>query len=152
MKRSMRALAFLSFALLSSFAAVRPALAQTGPRVAHQPSAGAPLSAAIQTGDIFWLSGKLGATAETREMTTGRTAAETRNIMEAYGELLAELGLGFENIVQGTVYLTDIADFQEMNQVYAEYFPTDPPARVTVAVSGLVGGAAIEISFVAVRD
>ena len=139
----------LALALLMS---VQPAAAQTGPRVAHQPSARAPLSAAIQTGDIYWLSGKLGATAETRAMTTGRTAAETRNIMESYGELLAELGLGFENIVQGTVYLTDIADFQEMNAVYGEYFPQDPPARVTVAVSGLVGGAAIEISFVAVRD
>jgi 2-iminobutanoate/2-iminopropanoate deaminase len=140
-----------ALALLSTFAA-QPALAQTGPRVAHQPSARAPLSAAIQTGDIFWLSGKLGANAETRAMTSGRTAAETRNIMEAFGELLTELGLGFENIVQGTVYLTDIADFQEMNEVYGEYFPRDPPARVTVAVSGLVGGATIEISFVAVRD
>lgn len=146
MKRMMLALALLSFA------AARPALAQTGPRIAHQPSARAPLSAAIQTGDIFWLSGKLGATAETRAMTEGRTAAETRNIMESYGELLEELGLGFENVVQGTVYLTDIADFQEMNAVYAEYFPQDPPARVTVAVSDLVGGAAIEISFVAVRN
>lgn len=141
------------FALALVFlVSAQPALAQTGPRVAHQPSARAPLSAAIQTGDIYWLSGKLGATAETRAMTAGRTAAETRNIMESYGELLAELGLGFENIVQGTVYLTDIADFQEMNAVYGEYFPQDPPARVTVAVSGLVGGAAIEISFVAVRD
>lgn len=146
MKRMLLALALLSFV------AARPTLAQTGPRIAHQPSARAPLSAAIQTGDIFWLSGKLGATAETRAMTEGRTAAETRNIMESYGELLAELGLGFENIVQGTVYLTDIADFQEMNAVYGEYFPQEPPARVTVAVSDLVGGGAIEISFVAVRN
>lgn len=72
--------------------------------------------------------------------------------MKSYGELLAELGLGFGNVAHGPVYLAAIADFQEMNEVYAEYFPTNPPPRVTGAVSGLVSGAAIEISFVAVRD
>lgn len=129
-----------------------PVAGQTGPRVTHQPSRSVPLSAAVQTGDIFWLSGKLGATAETRAMTSGRVAAETRNIMESFGTLLEELGLGFEHVVRGEVYLTDIADYQEMNRVYGEYFPENPPARVTVVVSELVGGAAIEISFVAVRN
>lgn len=140
------------FALALLLLASVPAAAQTGPRVAHQPSETRPFSAAVQAGDIFWLSGKLGATAETRAMTTGRTAAETHNIMAAFEELLGELGMGFENVVQGVVYLADIADYEEMNEAYAEYFPSDAPARVTVAVSDLVGGAAIEISFVAVRD
>ncbi|MEX2467778.1 MAG: RidA family protein, partial [Gemmatimonadota bacterium] len=91
-------------------------------------------------------------TAETRAMTRGRTAAETRNIMEQFRLLLEELGLGFENVVQGTVYLTDGEDYEEMNEVYALYFPRDPPARVTVVVSDLVREAAIEIAFVAVRN
>ena len=64
---------------------------------------------------------------------------------------MTELGLDFGDVVQATVYLVDIDDFAEMNQVYGEYFPTDPPARETVAVKDLVGGAALEISFVAVK-
>jgi 2-iminobutanoate/2-iminopropanoate deaminase len=100
---------------------------------------------------MFWLSGKVGATAETRAMTGGRTAAETRNIMEAFEALLAELDMDFGDVVQGSVYLADIGDYSDMNQVYGEYFPKDPPARVTMAVKELVGSAAIEISFIAVR-
>lgn len=131
--------------------AAHPLAAQVAPRVAHQPADGRPYSAAVQVGDTYWLSGKVGATAETRAMGEGRVAAETRNVMEAFGTLLAELGLDFGDVVQGTVYLADIAGYGEMNEVYGSYFPVDPPARETVAVKELVGGAAIEISFIAVK-
>lgn len=138
--------------LLSALAFLAaPAAAQEAPRVAHQPADGRPYSAAVQVGDTYWLSGKIGMTAETRDMAEGRAGAETRNIMEAFRELLAELGMDFGDVVQGTVYLTDIADYADMNAVYGEYFPTEPPARATVAVSELVAGAAVEISFVAVK-
>jgi 2-iminobutanoate/2-iminopropanoate deaminase len=130
----------------------QPLVAQDAPpRISHQPADGRPYSAAVQVGDMFWLSGKVGATAETRAMTDGRTAAETRNIMEAFETLLAELDMDFGDVVQGSVYLADISDYGDMNQVYGEYFPEDPPARVTMAVKELVGSAAIEISFIAVR-
>jgi 2-iminobutanoate/2-iminopropanoate deaminase len=121
-------------------------------RISHQPADGRPYSAAVQVGNMFWLSGKIGQTAETGEMTEGRALAETRNIMEAFGELLAELDMDFGNVVQGTVYLIDIADYDDMNAAYGEYFQNDPPARETVAVSELVAGAAVEISFIAVRQ
>jgi len=121
-------------------------------RIAHQPADGRPYSAAVQVGDMFWLSGKIGMTPDTEAMTEGRAAAETRNVMEAFSELLAELGMDFGNVVQGTVYLTDIADYGDMNAVYGEYFPVDPPARETVAVSELVAHAVVEISFIAVRN
>jgi 2-iminobutanoate/2-iminopropanoate deaminase len=139
------------FAFLALLAVPRLSAQERPPRVAHQPADGRPYSAAVQVGDIFWLSGKVGATEETRAMAEGRTAAETRNIMNAFGTLLADLGMDFGDVVQGTVYLVDIADYADMNRVYGEYFPVDPPARATVAVSELVGGAAIEISFVAVK-
>ena len=121
-------------------------------RISHQPASGRPYSAAVQVGDMFWLSGKIGTSSETAAMTEGRVAVETRNIRESFRELLADLGMDFGNVVQGTVYLIDIADYADMNAVYGEYFLVDPPARETVAVSELVAGAAIEISFIAVRD
>ena len=83
-------------------------------------------------------------------MTEGRVAAETRNIMEAFRALFDEMGMGFEDVVKGVVYLDDIDDYGEMNGVYGEYFPTDPPARVALSVDKLPGNAALEISFVSV--
>ena len=144
----MRASFVLAFAALLSAA---PLAAQQGPRIAHQSTPGRSLSPAVQVGNTYYLSGKLGATRETREMTEGRTAAETRNIMESFGELLTELGLDYGDIVQGTVYLTRLEDFREMNEVYGSYFPSEAPARVTVQVAGLVSGAVVEIAFIAVK-
>lgn len=147
----MRSLPVVALAALS-LAVAQPAAAQTpAPRISHQPANGRPYSAAVQVGDMYWLSGKVGGTAETRAMSQGRAGAETRNIMEAFKTLLAELGMDFGDVVQGTVYLVDIADYGDMNAVYGEYFPTDPPARETVAVKELVGSAAVEISFIAVK-
>ena len=131
--------------------AAQPLAAQAAPRISHQPANGRPYSAAVQVGDFYWLSGKVGATAESRAMTEGRVATETRNIMEAFRTLFTELGLDFGDVVKGTVFLADIGGYAEMNEVYGEYFQADPPARETVAVKELVGGAAIEISFVAVK-
>jgi len=121
-------------------------------RIAHKPADGRPYSAAVQVGNTFWFSGKIGMTAQTRAMEQGRAGAETRNVMEAFQDLLAEFGMDFTNVVQGTVYLVDIDDYAAMNEVYGEFFPVDPPARETVAVAELVAGAAVEISFIAVKN
>lgn len=142
------------FAFILTFLAcvATPVMAQQGPRIAHQPSSRTPFSAAIQVDNTYWLSGKLGATSETRAMTEGRVAAETHNIMRAFGELLEELGMDYHDIVRATVYLADIDSYGEMNQAYAQYFEGgDAPSRVTMAVAGLVAGATIEISFIAVK-
>jgi len=77
--------------------------------------------------------------------------AELQNIFEAFRALFNETGVSFRDVVQVTVYLADIADYEEMNRAYAEYFTVSPPARETVAVSGIVNGARIEISLVAVK-
>ena len=110
-----------------------------------------PYSQAVQVGDAFFFSGKVGSTEETQAMTSGRIEAETRNILEGFRALFEEVGIGFEDVVQGTVFLANIDDYAGMNGVYGEYFPTDPPARETVAVKDIVGGAAVEISFIAVK-
>jgi 2-iminobutanoate/2-iminopropanoate deaminase len=142
----------LAFALVVSALVSQPLTAQEGPRIAHQPSSRLPFSAAIQVGNTYWLSGKLGANAETRSMTEGRMAAETHNIMRAFGTLLEELGMDYGDLVRATVYVTDIDGYAEMNEAYSQYFEgIDAPSRVAVEVSGLVGGALVEISFVAVK-
>jgi 2-iminobutanoate/2-iminopropanoate deaminase len=110
-----------------------------------------PYSGVVRAGDTFYFSGKVGVTDETRAMTEGRTAAEVRNIMESFSELFAELGLEFSDVVQGSVFLADVNDYGAMNEVYGGYFTQDPPARTTVAVAALPGGANVEIAFVAVR-
>ncbi len=111
---------------------------------------GRPFSEAVRVGDTYYFSGKIGATAETRAMADGRTGAETTNVMEAFEEAFERQGLTFANIVRATVYLADIADYGEMNEVYGSYFPQVAPARVTLAAT-LVAGARVEISFIVVR-
>jgi 2-iminobutanoate/2-iminopropanoate deaminase len=140
----------LVFAFAAAVAA-QPLVAQAAPRIAHQPSSSRPYSAAVQVGDTYWFSGKVGATEQTRAMSEGRVAAETRNIMEQFKALFDELGVDFGDVVKGTIFLTDIDGYAEMNQVYGEYFPSDPPAREALAVKELAGGAALEISFIAVK-
>lgn len=150
MKRFLFPLAMIGLAL--GGVSQQELAAQEGPRIAHNPSTRIPFSAAIQVDNTYWLSGKLGANSETRAMTEGRMGAETHNIMRSFGALLEELGMDFGDIVRATVYLTDIDGYGEMNAAYAQYFEgIEPPSRVAMEISGLVGGALIEISFIAVK-
>jgi 2-iminobutanoate/2-iminopropanoate deaminase len=104
----------------------------------------------MRVGNTFYFSGKLGVTDETLAMTEGRIEAETRNIMESFRELFAEVGVEFTDVVQGTVYLADVEYYGGMNQVYGEYFPQDPPARECIAAGQILSEGLVEISFVAV--
>ena len=117
----------------------------------HSQAPDRPYSGVVRAGDTYYFAGKIGVTDETLAMTEGRTAAEVRNIMDAFADLFAELGLDFSNVVKGDVFLADVNDYGELNEVYGEYFPSDPPARTTVAVAALPGGATVEIAFIAVR-
>jgi 2-iminobutanoate/2-iminopropanoate deaminase len=110
-----------------------------------------PYSQAVRVGNTYWFAGKIGVTDSTRALTSGRVTAEVRNVFEAFRQVFNETGLSFRDVVQVTVYLADIADYDQMNRAYAEYFPVSPPARETVAVSGIVSGATVEISLVAVK-
>lgn len=109
-----------------------------------------PYSRAVRAGNTYYFSGALGVTEETLAMTEGRIEAETRNIMEGFKELFQELGVDFGDVVKGTVYLADVADYSGMNQVYGEYFPADPPARECIAAGQILSDGLVEISFVAV--
>lgn len=152
--RAARSIAPLVVVLGLSGCRLEPADLQegsTGDREAIGAQSTVPYSEAVRVGATYYFSGKVGATDSTRTIEEGRTAAETRNILEAFRDTFGRLGLDFADVVSANVYLTDITGYAEMNQVYAEYFSENPPARTTVAVMALPGGAAVEIAFVAVR-
>ncbi len=109
-----------------------------------------PYSRAVRVGNTYYFSGALGVTQETLAMTEGRIEAETRNVMEGFRTLFQELGVEFSHVVKGTVYLADVEDYDGMNAVYGEYFPSDPPARECVGAGRILSDGLVEISFVAV--
>ncbi|MCX7887323.1 MAG: Rid family detoxifying hydrolase [Verrucomicrobiae bacterium] len=96
------------------------------------------------SGDLLFCSGQIAPEA-------GDTAAQTKRVLENIRALLASQGLTMECVVKTTVFLVDMNDFAAMNEVYATFFPTDPPARSTVQVARLPKDARVEIEVVACR-
>lgn len=86
------------------------------------------------------------------ELVEGSVGEKTHRIMRNLRAILAEAGTGFENVVRTTAYFTDIDDFEEMDEAYAEYFDDKPPARDVVQVEALPAGAEIELVMVASLD
>ena len=113
------------------------------------PSLGAkpigPYSPAIQIGDFLFTSGQIGVDPETGKLTTGGIEAETRQALANLKALVEAGGSSLDKVVKTTLFLTDIADFATVNKIYAESFAADPPARSTVQVAALPGGASFEI-------
>ena len=111
--------------------------------------AGLPFSPAVRVGDIIYLSGQIGNRIGTRELVAGGVAAETRQALENIRTVLEAGGSSLDRAFKCTVFLADIGDYAAMNEVYAGFFPKDPPARSTVAGSGLALGARVEIECMA---
>lgn len=111
--------------------------------------AGLPFSSATRVGNLLFLAGQIGNTPGTRQLADTGVAGQTRQAFENIKTVLAAAGSSLERVVKCTVFLTNIADYQTMNTVYATYFPKDPPARSTVAGSGLALAARVEIECIA---
>lgn len=110
---------------------------------------GIPFSPVVKVGNVLYLSGQLGNVPGTRQMADTGIAGQTRQTMENIKALLVAVGSGLDRVFKCTVFLANIADYAAMNAVYATYFPKDPPARSTVAGSGLALGARVEIECIA---
>ncbi len=123
---------------------------------AEAPKAIGPYSQAIEAlgARTVYLSGQIPLDPRTGELVAGGIAEETRRVMENLGAVLAAAGASFDHVVRTTIYLADLADFAQVNEVYASYFPppASPPARATVQVAALPRGARVEIDAVAVVD
>ncbi len=108
-------------------------------------------SSAVRTGDLLFLSGAIGSVPDVSPsvLVEGGIGPETRQTMEHIVTVLEAAGLGLGDLVKCTVFLADIADYAAMNEVYLEFFPSDPPARSAMAGSGLALGARVEIECIA---
>lgn len=110
-----------------------------------------PYSHAVDAGDYVFLSGQTPIDPATGEVVAGGITEQTRQSFSNLFHVLEEAGLTSDDVQQVKVYLTDMANFDAMNAVYAEMFTEPYPARVTVGVTGLCGGALIEIEMLAKR-
>jgi reactive intermediate/imine deaminase len=112
-------------------------------------SVGLPFSSAVRVGNVLYLSGQLGNLPGTRQLADTGIVGQTRQTFENIKAVLAYAGSALERVFKCTVFLANIADYPKMNEVYASYFPEDPPVRSTVAGSGLALGARVEIECLA---
>ncbi len=109
-------------------------------------------SPALRTGQLLFLSGQIPIDPATGQMVTGTVAVQTRRVMDNLGALLEAAGLSFNHVVRTTVFLADMNDFAEFNDVYAACFSEPRPARATVQVARLPRDARIEIDAIAAYD
>ena len=114
------------------------------------PAAVGPYSQAVAAGPFVFVSGQIPLDRNGR-LVQGDIVVQTVQVLENVKSILAAAGLTLEHVVKTTVYLTDLADFQEMNRVYGEFFLEKPPARSTVQVAALPKGAAVEIDAIALK-
>ena len=112
------------------------------------PPAVGPYSQAVKAGGMVYVSGCIGLD-PTRKMVEGGVGAQARQVLENLKNVVEAAGSDLTKVVKCTVLLADMSYFAEINAIYAEYFPVDPPARATFAVAGLPMGALIEIECIA---
>jgi len=115
------------------------------------PAAIGPYSQGIEAGGFVYVSGQLPIDPSTGESAGGGIQAEARQSLTNIRNILAEAGLGMQNVVKVTVLLADIKNFAAVNEVYAEFFEAPYPARSAFAVAALPKGANIEIEAIAAK-
>ena len=113
------------------------------------PGAIGPYSQAVRSGSFLFCSGQIPLDPKSGQIMSGDIAAQTRRVLDNIAAVLRAEGLTFDNVVKTTIFLTDLGDFQIVNEIYGSYFKQDPPARSTVQVSALPKGAKIEIDAIA---
>ncbi len=116
---------------------------------AKSPAAVGPYNHAVRIGDLLFSAGQIPIEPATGNLVTGDIKAQTGRVLENLKAILDDQGLKFSNVVKSTVFLTNLADFAAMNEVYAKYFTENFPARSTVQVAALPKGANVEIEIIA---
>jgi 2-iminobutanoate/2-iminopropanoate deaminase len=113
------------------------------------PAAVGPYHHAVRVGDLLFCSGQIAIDPQTGNLVAGDCRAQTERVLQNVKAILEDQGLTFANVVKSTVFMTNLADFVPMNEVYAKHFTGDFPARSTVQVAALPKGASVEIEVIA---
>jgi len=116
------------------------------------PPARVPLSQGIRAGDWIFASGQLGNDPCTGKLAEGGIRAQTRQVCENLKAVLESAGSSFDKVTKVTIYMVDLSELLEMNDVFNQYFPNDPPARTTFECSRLVADARVEIEAIAFAE
>ncbi len=116
------------------------------------PAAIGPYSQGVLAGGALYTAGQIGLDPATGELVPGGAAAEARRVLTNLGAVVAAAGLDLAQAAKATLYLADMADFTAVNEVYAEFFDREPPARAAVQVSALPLGARVMIDLIVVAS
>jgi 2-iminobutanoate/2-iminopropanoate deaminase len=116
------------------------------------PAAVGPYSQAIRSGSLLFCAGQIPLDPESGQIVSGDISAQTKRVLDNVSAILRAENLNFGHVVKTTIFLTDMGDFQTVNEIYATYFRDNPPARSTVQVSALPKGAQVEIEVIAVAN
>ncbi|ANF56682.1 Rid family detoxifying hydrolase [Halotalea alkalilenta] len=109
----------------------------------------APFSHACRVGELLFVTGQMPTVPETNEMLLGTFAEQTHRVMQNLALVLDAAGSAFEHVIQARVFITNMGHFDEVNAVYASYFETPLPTRTCIGVTGLAGGADVEVDLIA---
>ncbi len=118
----------------------------------NAPGAVGPYSQAIRCGSLLFSAGQIPLDPQTGQIVPGDIGEQTRRVLENLAAVLKAENLNFSHVVKTTIFLTDLGDFQTVNEIYGSYFRENPPARSTVQVSALPKGARVEIELIAMAD
>ena len=119
-------------------------------RTDNAPAPIGPYNQAVQFGNMLFVSGQIAINPANGELYTGGDIqVETKQVMENLKAILTEAGMDFSNVIKSSIFLMDMGQFTQVNEVYGSYFTENPPARETVQVAGLPKGVKVEISVVA---
>ncbi|MEO6583813.1 MAG: RidA family protein [Ferruginibacter sp.] len=124
-------------------------MANTIIKTDNAPAPIGPYNQAVKAGTLLFISGQIALDPHTGELNNNSIGDETTQVLNNLQAILKEAGYSFANVVKTTIYLSDMALFAEVNEIYASYFTSDYPARETVAVKGLPKNVNVEISVIA---
>ncbi len=110
-----------------------------------------PYSQAVEANGFLFCSGQIAIDPKSNQVLQGGIPEQTELVMKNISAVLSEAGLDFSNVIKTTIFLTNMSDFPVVNEIYAKAFKAAPPARSTVAVSGLPKGVQVEIEVIACR-
>ena len=118
-------------------------------RTDHAPAPIGPYNQAVQFGNLLFVSGQIALDPQTGNLLVNDIQTETTQVMNNLKAILNEAGMDFSNVIKTTIFLMDMGQFGQVNEIYGSYFTENPPARETVQVAGLPKAVNVEISVIA---